>query len=178
MTKKRLLDGFNPLKELLQFNEDSSELKGGKTDWLLIRGSFLRDILDCLAKSAKGKNEKVKANLLQECGQTVGKNFAAYIIEQKMAPEDIPIILEVLLNQGGWGKVHIEIDPENKSGTITVENSVYTRGGNPLNVRCAFLAGYLQGLIERLFNSKAKCIETQCAAKGAEYCSFNVQITR
>lgn len=166
------LENFNLLKETLKFNEETNEITAAESDWLLIRAQFLRDIFDHMS-SMNGVDGKT---ILNEVGKITGRNLGKHLLKQGMKPSEIPVILNLLLNEGGWGKTEINIDQKKKMGVITIKNNVIARHKKTKEPSCHFLTGYFKGLSEMLFGIETECSETNCVAKGDLACKFHIRL--
>lgn len=161
---------FNFLKEALQFNPQNSQIAAANTDWLLMRGSMFRDVMQCL-------KEKSGNIIIEETAEEVGEKFAEYLKARKMDSEEIPTILDLLINQGGWGKAKLTLNPKAKSGVITIENCIAARQIHTDESNCYFIKGYIKGLFKKLYQAPIECTETNCMAKGDPVCVFEFKPT-
>lgn len=171
MKRNPTLDGFQLLKETLQFDRLSYEITDTETDWLLIRASLLRDICESISSmpEADGKIILVKA------GMFVGQNFTKSLLERGMLPNEIPTILNLFLDENGWGKAEINLDEKNRSGVITVKNNVLERQKRAKESNCHLMMGVFKGIFETIFETEMDCSETECLAKGDAVCKFSFQ---
>jgi predicted hydrocarbon binding protein len=172
MEKKQLLDGFSFLKETLKFDSKKSEMTAAETDWLVIRGGFLRDLLECFDSLSPDNKE----NALKRSGESVGRNFYTYLRDHGMQKNEVAAILACILNDGGWGHTDINIDFNKKIGFVKISNNVLIREKPNNNVFCRFLEGYFKGLAEQLFETKTECVETQCSLRGSPVCVFVIKV--
>ena len=165
------LENFSLLKEVLRFNEATNEVQAADSDWLIIQGQMLRELFEGLrAYLGKGANIAIKA-----AGKTSGRRFFDSLIERDMQLEETPVVLNILFDQGGWGKAKIDIDLKAKTANMIINNCVLTRNTSSTKPSCHFLAGYFEGFCEKLFKTPTECVETKCKAKGDASCNFEVK---
>ncbi len=164
------ISNFNLLKELLEFNADKNEVQAANSDWVIIRGGLLRDLFAALSNNS-GKS----GNDLERVGKKVGGNFVLTMLESGLSLDEVPTILSLLLNQGGWGKTEIEMSFEKKSAVVTMQNCVTARNVKTKVPNCHFLRGYFEGFFGKLFKVETECRETSCSATGELACKFNVE---
>jgi predicted hydrocarbon binding protein len=165
-----VLENFNILKEMIKFDGTTSEVQAADLDWLIIRGDLLREIFEGLrAYLGRGANIAIKAP-----GKTSGKRFFASLLNRNMELKEIVIVLNLLINEGGWGKSEITVDYEGKKATVTLQNCITARKTRSTEPSCTFLTGYFEGFFEKLFNKETQCIETACIAKGDAVCEFQI----
>ncbi len=165
------ISNFNLLKEVLEFNVDKNEVQAADTDWLIMRGGFLRDLLESLKVTAGAEGNIA----LQKVGKAVGSQFALSMFRKELTTDEVPTILSLLLNQGGWGKTEIKADFEKKTAVVTIQNCITARNIEAKEPNCFFFRGYFEGLFEKLFNSEMDCVESSCLATGCPGCIFNVK---
>ncbi len=170
MNRKKFTDNFNLLKEIIIYDQDRNQINAADTDWLVVRGGVLRDIFYGISSRMGAKGNAA----LVEIGTIVGNNFASEQLERGMRPDEIPTILSLLLNQGGWGKVTVELDAALRKGKIVIENCVISRHTKADEPNCYFLKGYFKGLLEALVKVEVDCVETTCIAKGDSVCQFEI----
>lgn len=84
-------------------------------------------------------------------------------------------VLNLLSNQGGWGRIETKIGTEAKAANFTITNCVTARRIKSSAPSCYFLAGYFEGFCERLSGARAECTETTCKATGDAVCKFQVK---
>jgi len=171
MKHEAALPNFNLLKETLDFDADTSEVRGANSDWVIIRGGLFRDLFSGLSSNFGKEGNKD----LEEAGKKSGKNFILTMLERDFSLNELPTILSLLLNQGGWGKTEIEIDFEKKTAVVTIENCVTARHIKTKEPNCHFLRGYFEGFFEKLFNAQTECAETLCMASSGSACKFQIQ---
>lgn len=159
------------LKEIIIFDQNRHQINAAETDWLVIRGGVLRDIFYGISSKLGDRGKTA----IEEIGAIVGKNFAVEQLQHGMQPNEIPTILSLLLNQGGWGKVTVEIDVKSSSGLVTIENCVLARNVNSNEANCHFLKGYFKGLMELLGKVEVECNEVTCMSKGDSFCQFKIK---
>ena len=81
--------------------------------------------------------------------------------------------LTSLKREENWGKIGFhEVDFQNASGRITVNDSfeVMTRKTNQPS--CHFFRGFLAGFLSELFQKTIAVTEEKCAGKGDKCCEF------
>jgi len=129
---------------------------------------------------------------LRERFGSVGKEFLYYIgldmgykvfkahskIIRKVGGglKELLVFLKEIFKGSGLGIVeHIDIDFDNKTAIIRVQNSfecrLFKESGN---VESHVIRGFIAGLMSSLFKTKVNVIETKCIAKGDPYCEFTV----
>lgn len=165
------LPNFNLLKEELDFDADRGEVQAANSDWVIIRGGLFRDVFGTLS-SDLGKDRKT---YLEELGKKACENFVLSMLERGFGMSELPTILSLILNQGGWGKTEIEMDFEKKKAVITMQNCVTARNIKTKEPNCHFLRGYFEGFFEKIFSTQVECVETSCIANGGSVCSFHIQ---
>jgi hypothetical protein len=117
------ISNFNLLKEVLEFDPDKNEVQTANSDWIIIRGDLLRDIFAAL-RFVLGKSGNTA---LVGIGKKVGGNFVNTTLEKGLSPDEVPTILSLLLNQGGWSKTEIKIAIEEKNAIVTMQNCITAR---------------------------------------------------
>ena len=162
---------FNLLKEAMEFDAGKSEIRTANSDWVIIRGDLLRDIFASL-RFIFGKSGNT---ILKGIGKKVGSNFVHTTLEKGLGADEVPTILSLLLNQGGWGKTEIKIDFEEKNAIVTMQNCITARNIKTKEPSCHFLKGYFEGFFGNIFNLETECVETSCIASGGSACVFHLQ---
>ncbi len=165
------LANFNILQEALTFDPQKGEITAANSDWLLIRGTMFRDFINSF-DSIFGSGGRI---VLDETGRMVGRNFVSNLLERGLQSAEIPTVLELLLNQGGWGKATVKLNMESCSGNIIIENCAVTRCIKSREPSCYFLKGHFQGSAEKIFGVNVVCVETACMTKGDSACIFQIQ---
>jgi len=90
--------------------------------------------------------------------------------------KELLVFLKEVFKHSGLGIVeHIDIDFDNKTAIIRVQNSfecrLFKESGN---VESHVIRGFIAGFMSSLFKTKVNVIETKCIAKGDPYCEFTV----
>ena len=165
------ISNFNLLKEVLEFDADKNEVQTANSDWIIIPGDLLRDIFAAL-RFVLGKSGNT---VLVGIGKKVGSHFVRTTLEKGLGPDEVPTILSLLLNQGGWGKTEIEMDLEKKNAVVIIQNCVTARNIKTKEPNCHFLRGYFEGFFGKIFNLETECVETSCIASGGSACVFHLQ---
>jgi predicted hydrocarbon binding protein len=171
--KQQVFDNFNFLQQSLEFDPNSSQINAANTDWLIFRGKMLREFLTEL-NSILGQTAK---NVIEEAAYPIGANFAQELLDRGLETQEVPTIIELLLNQAGWGKSVTQVDKETKTVTIRIENCVTARESKTAQPNCYFLKGYFRGVYEKVYGAKYHGIEKLCMAKGDNACVFQLSLT-
>jgi predicted hydrocarbon binding protein len=168
--KGKDIEDFNFLQNALMFDPEKHQLSAAKADWLLMRGGMFRDILIGI----NNMSGSLGSITLEKIGKYVGKGFFDAMNKKGIDKKEIPTILDLFINQGGWGKADITVDNQKRTAVIKIENSVTTRCTQGKENICVFLQGYLEGVFEGIFDTKVICIEKNCINKGDDACTFHV----
>lgn len=171
--KQQVFDNFNFLQQALEFDPSTSQINAANTDWLIFRGKMLREFIAELNKMLGSTGNAV----IEEAAYPIGANFAQELLDRCLEPQEVPLIIELLLNQAGWGKSVTQVDKETNTVTVTIENCVTARETKTAEPNCYFLRGYFRGIYEKIFDAKYQAIETQCIAKGDNACIFKLSLT-
>lgn len=169
--RQGILENFSLLKEMMKFDETKNEFQAADTDWLLLRGDLLRELFEGLrAFLGRGANIAIKA-----AGKNSGRRFVMTLLNRGMEIWEAESILNMLINQGGWGKAEIKIDVKTNKATISITNCVTARKTTSAAPSCHFLTGYFEGFCGMLFNVETECVEIACKASGDPACMFHVK---
>ena len=172
ISRSSALENFSFLKEVIRFDEETNEISAANTDWLILRGELLRELFDGFRRflGREGANIAIKA-----AGKNSGRRFVDVLSQREIKLDEADMILSVLLNQGGWGKVEMDIKRATKTANFSITNCVTARKIKSTEPSCYFLAGYFEGFCEKLFKVELECIETACEASGDLACEFQVK---
>jgi hypothetical protein len=74
-----------------------------------------------------------------------------------------------------WGVIEFSVDLEKGEGNIIVRESFEAKqyGYSPVPV-CHFLRGYLAGVLGEIMGKDITVIETECIARGSQFCLFEI----
>ena len=77
----------------------------------------------------------------------------------------------------GWGKIEFrDFVFSDVHGRVIVRDSFEAKEyGKSHTSICHFIRGYLAGALSTILNAEIGLIETKCAAKGDDYCEFQIQ---
>ena len=92
-----------------------------------------------------------------------------------MQPGRLLSLVAEVYTELGWGKVsYADLDETKKVATVLIENGPFVRGVKSDSHVCAFVRGFLEGLVSVSLDSETKVDEQQCVAAGAEHCVFRL----
>jgi predicted hydrocarbon binding protein len=169
--KESSLEAFSFLKEIAKFDAETSEVQAADVDWLIVRGDLMRTLFEGLRIFlGEDANPAIKA-----AGKNTARRFIDSLSERGMSAEEANTILNMLVDQGGWGKPETKIDMEAKKAKLIIENCVTARKLKSTEPSCTFMEGWFEGVCEKLFKMDVKCVETACKAKGDETCIFEAR---
>jgi predicted hydrocarbon binding protein len=169
-----VLENFSFLKEIVRFDEGKSEIVAADADWLILRADLLRELFEGLrAFLGRGADIAIKA-----AGKNSGRRFVDILTKRNIQLKEADVVLNLLLNQGGWGKFEMQIDRDAHKVVITIRNCVLARGVKSPEPSCYFLAGYFEGFCGRLFNMEMECVESDCMAVDGSICEFKAKPKR
>jgi hypothetical protein len=155
MTRQNTNGNFNPLVEALSFDRENGIITAANTDWLVVQGRFFRDLLSGFASLHSAD----PSSALKKVGENVGREFVAQSARQGYKPKEIPTVLELMLNVGGWGKAQVRIDTKNKSGSFILENRKIAKDAKQRETYVPFIEGFLDGLAEQLLGTCANWVK-------------------
>ncbi|MEA1993383.1 MAG: 4-vinyl reductase [Euryarchaeota archaeon] len=121
-------------------------------------------------------------SLLYTAGRKTGRSYAE---QQRKSTEKKRIELLKKCTEGDegarWGKFEYAIDFETFEGEVRLYDSflakswienIETEQKYPV---CAFIAGYIAGIIESIFGKRVIVEEKECMALGNDYCVFKLR---
>jgi predicted hydrocarbon binding protein len=153
-----------------EFDAQKGEIRIDQTDWILMEGIVLRNLIEAIELTLKSG----AVPILFEAGRYAGRNFAATLITRGVTPKEIPKFLRTFLVQGGWGKIQIEINHNEKTAKVTIDNCVTARQTQSKEPNCHLIRGYIAGISDVVFNTITECVETRCLTNGNPVCEFEV----
>jgi predicted hydrocarbon binding protein len=172
--KQQVFDNFNFLQQSLEFDPNSSQINAANTDWLIFRGKMLREFIAEL-NAILGPTGKT---IIEKAAYPIGTNFAQELLDRNLETHEVATIIELLVNQAGWGKSVFQVDKGTKGVTVTIENCVTARDTKTAEPYCHFLKGYFKGFYERLYGTKYQGVEKLCIAKGDKACVFQFSLAK
>ena len=156
MTDQNITGSFNPLVEGLTFDSEKGLITAANSNWLVIQAKILRDILVGF-NSLKCLNSD---SALEDVGGIVGKGVFTQLLGQGYKPKEIPAVLELLINLGGWGKTQLQINVRGKSIHFIITKCIIAGDPEFKEALSHFIRGFLKGLAEKFFGVNAKWFET------------------
>jgi predicted hydrocarbon binding protein len=146
-----------------------------QTAFFIMPGNALKSLRDELQISA---GEKMTEGILYRYGFRCGEG---QIQNMDIVCEDMISISEVL--PGLWGSVglgRIQLKDITDSGmTVLFKESIEAMTiGQSQTPSCDFTRGYLAGMASALSTKSFNAIETECMAKGDQFCSHKLALTK
>ena len=146
-----------------------------QTAFFIMPGNALRSLRDELQIST---GEKMSEGILYRYGFRCGEG---QIQNMDIVCEDMISISEVL--PGLWGSVglgRIQLKDISDSGmTVIFKESIEAMTvGQTMKPSCDFTRGYLAGMASALSNKAFTALETECMAKGDQFCSHKLNLAK
>jgi predicted hydrocarbon binding protein len=162
---------LNSLVEQAEYDKDKAEIRITDTDWVLMRTSTLRAMIEGTEKIMGSATEPI----WWEIAKHAGTDFARELLKTGTDPEEVPTMLEIFFTQGGWGMIKPKIDLTKKEAVIRIENCATARKSKSNKPICYFVSGFISGVADAILNEVTDCSETKCMAKGDLFCEFKVE---
>jgi predicted hydrocarbon binding protein len=161
---------LNSLVEQAEYDKDKAEIRIADTDWVLMRTSTFRAMIEGTEKILGSATEPI----WWEIAKHAGTDFARELLKVGTDPEEVPTMLEIFFTQGGWGTIKSKIDLTKKA-VIRIENCATARKSKSNKPICYFVSGFISGVADAMLNEVTDCSETKCMAKGDPFCEFKVE---
>jgi predicted hydrocarbon binding protein len=162
---------FSSLIEQAEYDKSKAEIRIVGTDWILIRSSTFRAMMEGTEKMLSSAAEPI----WWEIAKHTGTEFAGELLKAGTDPEEVPTWLETFFTQGGWGVIQSKIDLTKKVAVIRIENCATARKSKSNRPVCYFVSGFISGVADAILNEVTDCSETKCIAKGDKFCEFKVE---
>jgi predicted hydrocarbon binding protein len=162
---------FSSLIEQAEYDKNKAEIRIVGTDWILIRSSTFRDMIEGTKKMLGSAAEEI----WWEIAKHAGTEFARELLKAGTDPEEVPTWLETFFTHGGWGVVQSRIDLTKKEAVIRIENCATARRSKSNRPMCYFVSGFISGVAYAITNEDRNCSETKCIARGEPFCEFVVE---
>jgi len=149
-------------------SEDGIFTIGGRRQ-LIVNFETFRVMMDEMSNQLGG-NVKAVYRIGKAGGKAFGEIGEQFVIDKETFLSEI---LE-LTSFSGWGNFTVEdFDEVNGRAIIKCENSVFAdrQGTEPA---CHVTRGLVAGVCSYLFKQDVDAIETTCAAKGDQFCTFKI----
>jgi predicted hydrocarbon binding protein len=154
-----------------QFDSDRGEITFAGSDWILMRGSTLRALMERVMRLPGTEGMRI----LSEAGKHTGKELAKAILKEETALKELPKWLTALSTRSGWGKIETRVDHNHKRAVVEIYNCATSRGIHSEEASCHFIRGYIEGIGEIILKEPVECSENKCASKGDTSCFFRIQ---
>lgn len=164
---------FESLLTQASYVEEKGEIRVLGQDWILITTSTFKNLFEGTEKILGSGATVVWFSIAQHTGREIMKT----VLKGETNPQKAIGFLETFFTQGGWGKVQIDMNFEDKRAAVKIENCATARDIRSKEPICHFVRGFVSGVAEILFGSPTKCFETKCSAKGDSFCEFQVEAT-
>src|SRR5712691_6725971 len=111
-----------------------------------------------------------------QMGYSVGMSYVEQIRKLQGEPKKRLKILLSIAKSYGWGPFSIDGDADNATELIVVAKNCPFCHGRPLSESpvCHFLTGFVNGLIDRLYDGQHKASETKCTRMGGTTCEITI----
>ena len=158
------------LLKCLENHEEKGEIQIRDSDWILMAGSFFRDLLQGV-EEIFGSGAAV---VWLEAGKTAGSNFSKAILAEGMKPKEIPNLMDKFFTNAGWGNIQTKTYFNKKEAIVTIRNCAIARKSESSEPVCHIIRGFIIGVYDVIFGELMECFETKCSAKGDSICEFRV----
>lgn len=168
---------------------------------------FLKDKTPSLLRKEEGDKADIRAarliifsllwasvgyqSVLRFGGLKTGKEIGSEIEERRL--DTTLNKLKKILESLNWGKIEIKVNPEAKTATLTITDSLTAAGTPKVNQRlCFFEEGFIEGFLEGVIYKnrflylgipgqnikEVEVKETKCIGLGNDYCEFKITLGR
>jgi len=148
------------------------KLNSGET-MILMRKEVFGDMFKRLGEMFGSGGEAI----VFEEGEATGENDAKKLVEifgAEGALQNVPELSKLYLSFG-WGRpeiVRLNLAPF--GATIRLFDCFECSGQSSTKPNSQFVRGHMTGLINVIFGTRVKCVETKCLALGDECCEFDL----